>query len=306
MPLQLEVLSARRLTELPRENTVFFFPVGPYEDHGPHLPLSLDVLEAERLCHLCGERLERELAGWTAVVMPRAPIGINSSTSGISFTTRAHVLRDWLVDFSEPLVRAGFRHFVCFSGELGPRQLTAIEEAGKMLRRRHGGTWIGKSLLRKRPPTFSSASSALVSSEQVFSSPLWSDPREHAGGRDTSVALAIAPELVDGDYAALPEQRAPATYAERALARSRKQLSGYWGDPSKARKDNGERLLDETVREVFPKLRAVWEGSNPEKVFRSWYSIFPPNRSFFKAWLLALLLGLLLSVWFYLSLVAFT
>jgi len=41
----------------------------------------------------------------------------------------------------------------------------------------------------------------------------------------------------------------------------------------------------------------VLNGANPNSLFRSWYSIFPPNKSFFKAWIIFGLIGLLMVLW---------
>src|SRR4051812_45382976 len=113
MPLEFTRLSREGLDTLPRDRTVFFFGVGPLEDHGPHLPLGLDPLEARWMCEATAERLEREKPGWRGVLMPSLPLGIDSNTTALALTVRAHVLRDWLVDACRGLSRAGFVHFVC-------------------------------------------------------------------------------------------------------------------------------------------------------------------------------------------------
>ncbi|MCM2322771.1 MAG: creatininase family protein, partial [Oligoflexia bacterium] len=138
MPFDFAAISSDQLRSLPRSRTVFFFPVGPLEDHGPHLPMGLDLYEARRLCELAAERTEKELPGWTAVLMPPAPLGLEGNTTSLVLSVRGHVLRDWLVDACSALIRQGFLHFACFSGHLGPRQLTAIEDAGKIIRRKAG------------------------------------------------------------------------------------------------------------------------------------------------------------------------
>src|SRR4051812_37569151 len=132
MPLKFLQLTSVQLEGLSRETTVFFFPVAPLESHGPHLPLGLDLWEASRLCLMSAQKLETELPEWKGVLMPELPLGIDSNTHRVRFTVRPHVLRDWLVDSTKHLVDLGFLHFVCFSGHLGPRQLTAIEEAGTL------------------------------------------------------------------------------------------------------------------------------------------------------------------------------
>jgi creatinine amidohydrolase len=310
MPIEFARISAQQLDELPKMKTVFFFPVGALEDHGPHLPMNLDVLEAEKLCALAAEKVERDLPGWTGVIMPSAPLSVSSDTTRIALTVRGYVLRDWLVDSCNALIRVGFAHFVCYSGNFGPRQLTAIEEAGKIVSRR-GLISMALELMGWRPsverpsPTLVSAMSGLITSAHVMKSPLWPDPLEHGGRRDTSIALILnalalnaqgqAPEL-----ATLPAQPRPASRWMRIRKRFTRKTSGYWGPaaPSVANAAWGQAVLDTAVNDSFPKLRAVWEGANPNFLFRSYYSVFPPNKSFFKGWLLAVFLIGLLMAWY--------
>jgi hypothetical protein len=40
---------------------------------------------------------------------------------------------------------------------------------------------------------------------------------------------------------------------------------------------------------------------NPETLFRSWYSVLPPNRSFFKSWVFAMAVLFLMLGWVYIS-----
>jgi creatinine amidohydrolase/Fe(II)-dependent formamide hydrolase-like protein len=309
MPLEFARLSAKQLAELPKTRTVFFFPVGALEDHGPHLPLSLDVLEAQKLCELAAGKLEREMHGWTGVIMPSAPLSVSSDTTRMALTVRGHVLRDWLVDFCKGLTRAGFAHFVCFSGNLGPRQLTAIEEAGKIVSKR-GLLAMLLEALGHRPsaetpkPTLVSVMSGLISANRVMESPLWPDPVEHGGRRDTAVALALqaippsAPELTE-----LPPRPRPTSRWQRLWDRLSRRSSGYWGpsSPAEATPAWGQSVLETTVNDAFPKLKAVWEGANPNFLFRSYYSVFPPNKSFFKGWLLAVFLIALLVAWYWMA-----
>lgn len=298
MPIEFVKASAFELEGLPRQKTVFFFPVGPLEDHGPHLPVGLDLEEADRLCFLAAQHLEEEMPGWVGVVMPKAPLGIDSNTTRLAITVRSHVLRDWLVDACRSLIRLGFFHFVCFSGHLGPRQLTAIEDAGRIITQAGRWTRIGKLLRGMGDPRVSliSASSALVPKGEVLRAPFWPDPAEHGGRRDTSVALAIAKNRVDDHYRALPTQDKNSSKWLRNLNRRRRQLSGYWGSPALADADQGEAEILRVLEDSFLKMRAVWDGTHPQWLFRSWYSILPPNKSFFKAWLLVVAVVVMLVV----------
>lgn len=292
MALEFAKISSAQLSDLPREKTVIFIPVGPLEDHGPHLPMGLDLEEAHRICHAFAEAVERQMNGWVGVILPAAPLGIQTNTSPIAVKVRAYVLRDWLVDASVSLRKMGFFHFVCVSGHWGPRQLTAIEEAGQILQKSNRL----RRLRRFLPgptlplPTLLSASSNGISAKEVFRSPFWSRPLEHGGKRDTSMALFLNPSLVDSNYLKLP-----------AIPKT-KDRKGYWGDPARGSALLGAQEVKRIVEEGLPKMRAIWEGSPQRSLFRSWYSIFPFNKSFFKSWILAGMIVLMMFVWVYLSL----
>ena len=291
MPKIFNLLTSKQLESLHSEKTVFFFPVGPLEDHGPHLPIGLDLMEAEKKCHLAAQDLETQKKDWTGVVMPSAPLGVDSNTSRIFLTVRAHVLRDWLVDSCRALGRIGFRFFVCYSGHAGPRQLTAIEEAGKMV-----GFSPGTGFRLK----LFSADSSGISLYDVLKSPLIPSPDEHGGKRDTSVALVVAPDQVDPLFKTLPEQGGSTSFLAQIFGRLSKKISGYWGAPSLSTSEEGNRILQTSVKQTMDGLLPILNGARPRSTFRTWYSLIPMNRSFFKGWVV-LLLGLTgLLVWTYL------
>ncbi len=302
MPLQLERLSAERISTLPTQQTVFFFPVGGLEDHGPHLPIGMDLFEARKLCELAAQKLESEMPGWVAVLMPDAAMGVDLNTSASAISVRAHVLRDWLVDSCVALHRMGFYRFVCFSGTVGPKQITAIEEASRLIRQRALGSGLRKWTTRwSDRPVLISAASCWITRKEVMKSPFSPDPTEHGGARDTGYGLWIAPDLVSPDWATMPTQPKITPRWKRQWMRARHRLTGFWGDPKGAAPESARHEVDMRLAEVFPKFRAIWEGANPEMIARSWYSVFPPNKSFFRAWLLFAGLMVLMSVWVYMS-----
>ena len=152
-----------------------------------------------------------------------------------------------------------------------------------------------------RRPSFSAP--AKVSASTVRSSPLFLDLREHGGRRDTSVALALDPSLVDAAYASLQQRDwANPSHLGRAWLRITHRISGYWGKPSEGSAAWGQGVLKGSIDEIFPKLRAVLEGTEPNLLFRSWYSVIPINRTFFKSWLLAMSFTALLLLWLFINL----
>jgi creatinine amidohydrolase/Fe(II)-dependent formamide hydrolase-like protein len=292
MSFEFSRLSSDQLKALSPEKTVFFFSVGPLEDHGPALPMGIDLLEAYQLCFSSAQRLERELPGWTGVLMPPAPLGVEANTQNIALTVRPHVLRDWLVDACRNLRKIGFRHFVCFSGHLGPKQLTAIEDAAKIITRR------SRFLPSSKHCELVSASSVRVSAADLKESLFWPDPKEHGGARDASVTLWLKQISEPEKLKNLIKQERPDSWLTRGSRRISGKTSGYWGDPGQASEEAGRKEVSTILDQVFPKLRAVWQGSNPNSLFRSYYSIVPFNKSFFKAWVLAFIALILLLSWY--------
>jgi creatinine amidohydrolase/Fe(II)-dependent formamide hydrolase-like protein len=237
------------------------------------------------------------------VVLPAAPLGLESNTTQFALTVRPYVLRDWLVDACKMMIQNGFCHFVCFSGHLGPRQLTAIEDAASLVRKIARKQRVKNLFFQISSPfpTLISASSALISKQDVIRSPFWPDPEEHGGEKDTSKALVLMKQFVLPNYQELPRIDREASRWKRNWLRRTGALSGYWGDPAKANLETGEQELLGKLDAIFPKMKAVWEGTNPNRFFRTWYSILAPNKSFFKAWLLVVCVSIVLGAWAYLT-----
>jgi creatinine amidohydrolase/Fe(II)-dependent formamide hydrolase-like protein len=306
MAVWLERLTAQEFAALPRESTVIFFPVGAIEDHGPHLPMGLDLDEAQALCRLAAERLEAEKPGWRGVIAPVAPLAVECNTSQFAFPVRGYVLRDYLVDVGLVLMKQGFPYLVAFAGNPSPKQVVAIEEAGRILARRSQG-WASKILSSRAPKGGSRGKPGLVSAQaggtvpgDMWKTPFGADPAEHGGNRDTSVAMWLYQGSAREPKAQPPRvERTEVGAVARCLTKWKGKLSGYWGDPTKASVFTGETTILGALDDTFPKLRAWFEGANPQGLFRSWHSVLPSNRTTFKAWMLLLLIAILFAGYVY-------
>lgn len=287
-------LTADELRALPKDRTVFFYALGAAEDHGPHLPIGFPLAVAEEEIARIGRALSEDRGGWECVRMPPAPLGIDTHTSDVAFAVRAHVLRDWLLDTGASLVRLGFRNFIAVSGQLGPRQLTAIEEVGPMLRRRFPFKR-GKSA-----PRFLSLSSFWVNPKSRARSLLFPNPLEHGGSEDVSLALALSSPPLLADLSSLPAKKLERPLPLRFLDWLTHRVKGYWGSPAEGTREKGEWILGERSREgALAALRLLQGGSDRS---RSGYAAYPHYRSFFKAWLWAVSVGIVLFFWLYLTL----
>lgn len=294
MVLNFNDLKSQDLQKLDRDKTCFILGVGTPEDFGPHLPITTHSETAQAQAIELAQQLEKELHEWTFILGPFLPIGVESHTSQIALPVRPHVLRDWIVDTCRGYLRLGFRHFSCLSGNHSPKQLTAIEDAGKIIQR--------SGMFFTKKPIFLSLSSLKIQSQDFKRSFWFSDPIEHGGARDTAIALSSRPTRVDPSFELLPEVRLSESKFDRWLARIMGKTRGYWGSPATAQAKNGQKILKsqaQTIaREMIPILK---KEKRARSQFRSWYSVLPHHKSFLKAWLLIIATLGLMFAWIYLS-----
>jgi creatinine amidohydrolase len=170
----------------------FFLPFGATEQHGPHLPLGVDVVLPVAVC----ERVARELGG---VVAPPIAYGYKSQTrsgGGESFpgttSLESHTLVLLTRDVVYALAMKGVRRLVAVNGhfENAWPVLEGIDCALRELRR-DGVTDIAVMRMSYwdlvRPQTL----------ERIFPNGYPGIDLEHASLLETSLMLALRPDLVD-------------------------------------------------------------------------------------------------------------
>lgn len=226
-------------TQARRPGATVVLPVGAVEQHGPHLPLATDLLFADAVVQRVLERLPAEAPIWS---LP--PLGYGFSPEHLGFpgtvTLPAEVLLAQLEAIAASLAQAGFRRLVLFNGHGG--QIALLQVAARQLQQR----WPALAVM----PWF-----------------LWSGPEGvleqipepersqglHAGRLETSLMLALHPELVGPLPAAEPlpqppaglslEGAVPTAWRTKAITRT-----GVVGDPKGASTEEGERLLEGLVQ----------------------------------------------------------
>ncbi|HEX3947634.1 MAG TPA: mycofactocin biosynthesis peptidyl-dipeptidase MftE [Acidimicrobiales bacterium] len=204
--------------ELADAGALLAVPVGSTEQHGPHLPLSTDTDLAVALCaRLAATRTD-------VLVAPALPYGASGEHDGFAGTLSIgqEVLEAVLV-------------------ELGRSALGRF--AGMVLVSAHGGN---------AEPVARAGGRLVAESRRVLAwSPRW-DGDAHAGWVETSLQLALAPELVHLDRATAGDTRPlvellPALRSGGVAAVS---PSGVLGDPAGASADRGLALLDQLAADL--------------------------------------------------------
>ncbi|ABE61315.1 Creatininase [Nitrobacter hamburgensis X14] len=238
-------------------NWIAVLPLAATEQHGPHLPLTTDVLIAEAYLARVRELLPQDIP---ANFLPVQPIGISTEHTdfpGTQTLTNEAALKAWTA-LGEDVARTGIRKIVMVSSHGG--NSAAMTMVAQDLRARH------------RMLAVTTAWSRFGVPDGLF------DAQElrhgiHGGAIETSIMLARYPEQVRRDsiadfhpasiaiekiYRWLGTQRpAPFAWQTQDL-----HPSGAVGDATQASAEKGERLLEHGAR-AFCELLADMARFDP-------------------------------------------
>jgi creatinine amidohydrolase len=241
--------------------TVVLLPLGAVEQHGPHLPLSVDWLGAEELARRVAPHLRR--AGWRPLLAPSLPYGTSTlaatwaGTVSLSAGTTARLI----VEVVRALGAHGFRRFVLTNYQADPDHLAAIATARRTLGRgrRVQVLVAGFAPAGDRPsPMTDPRVRALMRSPRP-------EREWHSGELETAMMLSVAPRLVRRRVA---RRLAPAwTDWAAALARGVRRFErmqprgrGYFGWPAVGRAATGRRVMALRGRLIAADLLADLDG----------------------------------------------
>jgi creatinine amidohydrolase len=215
--------------------TTIILPLGATEQHGLHLPLSVDTEIAGRLAAAVAERLGR------CLVAPVVALGCSAhhlafaGSMSLSQDTLARVI----VESCQSLAHHGFRRILVVSGHAGnvPAMKQAVETLGTpdAYRVEAFVDWG-----RYRGPLYAVGAEAGMAPSQIGS---------HAGHYETSLMLRMRPDLVRMAEARRGFIGEPAEAGPRLRAEGMQALSeiGVIGDPRSATADLGDRYFDAMV-----------------------------------------------------------
>ncbi len=226
-------LKSADLRELAKRDAIVIVPVASTEQHGPHLPTCVDTM-------LVGEVARRGARAVAAklpvVVAPTLWVGLADhhlafgGTFSLSYPTYLAVLRD----LAGSLKKQGFRRVLFFNGHGG--NIAGLDVAATELTRDVG---IPVAVGSYWPALGEEIAAILEDQTTVL----------HACEAETSMMLALAPELVAADR--LAAAAGPADLDESVFARQPKRWhsfadltpNGTIGNPARASAAKGEKLL---------------------------------------------------------------
>lgn len=252
--LELENLSFAQMQQLDRSHTVVLMTIGVLEEHGPHLPVSVDTIHAEAITKGVIQTINRELPGWTVVRFPLIPLGVRgTNVLGAkpeymgSFTVRPAVLRDVLVDLGTMMAEQGFENILVIYAHGNPMHSRMVGEACEFVRVSTGAhMWnlTGMALADwRRPIDLATARCLTVEQRKMQGMDI------HGGLMETSITLFLRPDLVDPGYQKL--RPIPASNFLEIMQQGEKpDWPGYWSYPNWATTKCGELHVEARTGQV--------------------------------------------------------
>lgn len=242
-------MTVRDMKKAMKQTKTVIIPVGVVEQHGYHLPLSTDILNATKPLELAGDRLN-------AVVAPT----VNYCFSGGELLGTVNVSPNtfglYISEICAEFIRMGFENIVLFLGHAGTDNRNALLNSLQMLLRRNHD--IAEKI------TLSMVEAWNLSPTWLSGFTLEPEHDFHAGMMETGLMLYWAPELVrdeivmDEEYYARMMRTDQDWFEKRTkpidspfiieTVGQRDEIEvGVMGLPERATKELGETICNEIV-----------------------------------------------------------
>lgn len=222
---------------------------GACESHGWHLPLGPDIFVPTEIAKRVAEQLDH------TIVVPGIPFGTSIHydyfplTVSLSYDTTIAVAED----IFKSLITHGIKNIVILNGHDG--NIPALEVAARNIKNKYRDATIVYI-----PAWWDITGEKMAKDFEVLNG------LGHGGEGETSITMAIRPDLVELDDAVceMPEDMiALSKHASVIVDIEEITKTGAIGDPTKATKEKGEKMLqivvDYLVQLIMELNEAGWE-----------------------------------------------
>ena len=244
--------TARDFAALERESLVAVLPIGAIEQHGPHLPLSVDQAILDGIIAAAVPQIPDTLP---ALFLPTMPVGKSNEHNAWpgTLSVSAQTLISLLMEIGDSVAAAGVRKLVILNSHGG--QIAPMDIVARDLRVRHRMLTIAANWFAHGVPD-----GLFPEDERRFGI--------HAGDMETSVMLALHGELVRMEHA---RDFRPAIadidrdYSHVGLSPAGKlgwmaqdmNAAGACGNAAAARAEKGRAVIEHAARQLVSLLEEV-------------------------------------------------
>jgi creatinine amidohydrolase len=256
--LRFDQLTYKQIDALNRSKTLFFLPISPLEEHGPHLPVGTDLITAQDTAISAIKQIQRKQSSISCILLPAIPLGYAAFSTDFPGTVSvsSRVVRHIIFQYGKMLARHGFQHLLICTYHMALGHLKGIYAGMKKLRRTYN-----MSVCEPWSPLFYSG----VIAEEEPAVDFDTTTEVHAGFRETSLMAYTHPSLVDKSYKELPLVFSETLSSPKILYKKFKQIGitdGYVGTPSKANKSYGRWFFNLTVNAYIKAAESMINGQD--------------------------------------------
>jgi creatinine amidohydrolase len=244
--LLLERMSSPEVKKAVECNSLVVIPVGQIEEHGLHLPINTDAVLAAEIAKRAARVASKEIS---VVVAPTVQFGysqVDVMKYAGTFSLKPVTFMNLVADICGSLVRQGFKKIVILNSHGQNINMLKVT-----LRRIRDETGVAIALI---PLIYSLAVEELSKLRKSDLGGIF-----HAGELETSLLLAIQPDLVDMTKAKKEVTKLPPPLSGDGLVSSKvflttwslwKSKYGVMGDPTVASKETGEDFLQTIINKI--------------------------------------------------------
>lgn len=244
-----EDLSGPEVTARISPSSILLLPIGAVEQHGPHLPMSVDHVIAHETATALVKECGDELDVWQLPTMSISKSNEHAWSTGTLFLS-SETMMAVLRDIGRAAASTGAERLVILNGHGG--NTTHLGTALRELRLQYGlKTFLMHPFL---PPAYGGSSTPEELGMGI-----------HGGRDETSVFMHLRPDLVHLDKA---ERRVPEALTHNKHVKFGGSTSfgwlsndfhsdGYIGDPTEATPELGKRLFENTVANLAEAMAEV-------------------------------------------------
>lgn len=244
--------TARDFAALPRAELVAVLPVGATEQHGPHLPMSVDQAILDGIIAATVPLIPEDCP---ALFLPTCAVGKSNEHSAWpgTLTLSAQTLMAMWSEIGDCVAAAGVRKLVLLNSHGG--QMAPMDIVARDLRIKHKMVVVSANWFAMGHPP-----GLLTADEERHGI--------HAGDLETSVMLALHPDHVQMDQARnfMPENARLATENRHlgltpagrlAWQMQDMNAAGAAGDATRATATKGHAFIDHAARQIVTLLQEV-------------------------------------------------
>ncbi|MGA1052972.1 MAG: creatininase family protein [Ilumatobacteraceae bacterium] len=249
MSRRYEDLSGPEIAERVTPESVLLLPIGAVEQHGPHLPLSVDHVVAHETATAVVDRCGGDLDVWQLPTLSISKSNEHAWSPGTLWYS-ADTMMSILRDIGRCLAPTGAQRLVLLNGHGG--NTTLLNTALRELRLEFGfKTFLVHPSV---PPAYGGKSTESELGMGI-----------HGGLNETSVFMHLRPDLVDLSKA---ERKVPEALADNRFVKFGGSVmfgwlsndfdpDGYIGDPTGATAELGEELFEANVAHLCDQLAEI-------------------------------------------------